>query len=143
MTLEHSPTKKSENPGNEPGRVYAGTNIGVESAMDQQPPTSQSDTRCREDLIAMVSPIKLPQFWEGDPESWIGQAEAIFAATRITSDNSRYAYIISCLDNNALRQVSDIVRNPLDTEKYQTIKRALVKRFSLSRQREITTLLSG
>lgn len=62
--------------------------------------------------VASVRVVKLPPFWRDNPFLWFAQVEAAFAINRITSDESRYRYVVVHLDQTVLPLVADLLTNP-------------------------------
>jgi hypothetical protein len=56
--------------------------------------------------------VRVPPFWPEEPEIWFAQIEGQFAISGITSDATKFNYIISQLDNKYSREVKDIIINP-------------------------------
>ena len=44
--------------------------------------------------------LKLPQFWQGQPRVWFGQAEAQFNTRNSTADDTKYYYTVASLDQD-------------------------------------------
>lgn len=86
--------------------------------------------------------VRLPPFWPEDPEVWFVQAEAQFQISGIKEDTTKFYHVISQLDQRYIREIKDIVRNPPPNNKYEKLKQELTKRLSISRQHQITQLLS-
>lgn len=86
--------------------------------------------------------VRLPPFWPEDPEVWFVQAEAQFQISGIREDTTKFYHVISQLDQRYIREVKDIVKNPPATDKYEKLKQELTKRLSISREHQITQLLS-
>lgn len=91
--------------------------------------------------VSRVS-VRLPPFWPEDPEVWFVQAEAQFQISGIKDDTTKFYHVISQLDQRYIREVKDIVKNPPATGKYEKLKIELSKRLSISREHQITQLLS-
>lgn len=72
--------------------------------------------------------IKLPVFWSNSPSTWFVQAEAQFALAQITSDLTRYNYIISSLPQDIAESVTDILENPPTKNLYNNLKNNLISR---------------
>lgn len=86
--------------------------------------------------------IKLPPFWKADPELWFLQIEAQFSSNGIRADLSKYNQIVGKLDSDILSKVSDIVKNPPLTHKYDAIKNRLTKEFTESDKKKLRTLFN-
>ncbi|XP_017464639.1 PREDICTED: uncharacterized protein LOC108358028 [Rhagoletis zephyria] len=85
--------------------------------------------------------IKPPVFCKQRPDLYFLQMESSFAITRVKSDETKYHYVISSLDAEAIMQIADIVSNPSATEKYEAVKKALIAEFTDSDQRKIRKLI--
>ncbi|XP_043262992.1 uncharacterized protein LOC122403507 [Colletes gigas] len=96
----------------------------------------------RSNVIAAVSDTKLPPFWKGQPDLWFLQAEAKFRAKGIRSDQTKFDTVISNLDSETLQCISDIVRIPPESDKYEFLKENLIKRLSDSREKQLQRLLN-
>lgn len=86
--------------------------------------------------------IKLPEFWEDDPEVWFARVEAQFNTRGITNDGTKFDYIITSLGNSTASEVKAIILNPPAADKYDTIKKALTSAFSKSQAQKDSELLS-
>ncbi|XP_050338295.1 uncharacterized protein LOC126764687 [Bactrocera neohumeralis] len=93
--------------------------------------------------IEAVGVIRLPQFLPSDPDLWFTQIDGLLHINRITSDVSKYYTVITVLDAETLRQVSDVARNPPDMDKYDKLKKELIARFSESKEKQLMKLLTG
>ena len=76
--------------------------------------------------------IKLPTFWSHKANIWFAQAEAQFSLRGITGDETKYAHIVSALDENSAERVLDILEDPPSADKYNTLKARLLNSFKLS-----------
>lgn len=87
--------------------------------------------------------LNLPQFAPDAPEMWFAIAEADFTANRIKNDNQKYSQTLKAIPMNISKQLWDIISNPPQQDKYQTLKTAILTRFSDSRQMQLHKLLKG
>ncbi|XP_070164545.1 uncharacterized protein [Polyergus mexicanus] len=85
--------------------------------------------------------IKIPPFWNEEPELWFAQLEGQFILSGITQDTTKYSYVLSQLESRQIREVKDIITHPPEANKYEVIKRALVQRLSVSQEQRIRQLL--
>lgn len=85
--------------------------------------------------------IRVPPFWPEEPEIWFAQVEGQFAVSNITSDVTKFNYVIGQLDHQYSKEVKDIIINPPATEKYEKLKAELIKRLSASREKQMKQLL--
>lgn len=67
--------------------------------------------------VNAVSVVKLPPFWRDNSFLWFAQVEAAFAINRITSDESRYRYVIVHLEQTVLPLGAELLTNPPEGEK--------------------------
>lgn len=85
--------------------------------------------------------IKIPPFWPEKPSLWFVQLEGQFALNHITQDTTKYYYVSANLDSRYASEVEDILLNPPEADKYNTLKQELIKRLSTSREQKIKQLL--
>ncbi|GFR93682.1 retrovirus-related Pol polyprotein [Elysia marginata] len=86
--------------------------------------------------------IKLPEFWTTSPEVWFARVEAQFGTKNITQDQTRYDYVVSALDVKTAEEVQDVLVKPPNADKYDTIKKALIKAFGKSQAQRDSKLLN-
>lgn len=84
---------------------------------------------------------RLPPFWPDEPELWFAQVEGQFAISGITSDSTKFFYVVGQLDNQFSREVKDIIIDPPTTDKYPKLKNELIKRLTASKEKRIKQLL--
>nr|CAB3260873.1 uncharacterized protein LOC100176143 [Phallusia mammillata] len=85
--------------------------------------------------------VKLPTFWTAQPRVWFQQAEAQIALKSIKGDLTKYYYVVSALDQDTANRLIDLLENPPEADKYETIKARLVETFCLSRPQRAMRLL--
>ena len=74
--------------------------------------------------------IKLPSFWQGNPEVWFRQVESIFTTRNpaITTQQTKFDYVIQALDNSTADRVQNLILDP-PANPYDTLKAALIKAY--------------
>lgn len=85
--------------------------------------------------------VKVPPFWPHDPELWFAQLEGQFLVNGITSDNTKYGYVIGSLEARYAAEVKDVIINPPGVGKYAKVKTELIARLSMSQEVKIRQLL--
>ncbi|XP_028131142.1 uncharacterized protein LOC114326886 [Diabrotica virgifera virgifera] len=85
--------------------------------------------------------VKIPPFWPNDPEIWFLQVENQFTLANITSDATKFNYIVANLETVYISEVRDIIVSPPTTERYVKLKLEIIKRLSASQQQKIKRLL--
>ncbi|XP_077976158.1 uncharacterized protein LOC144432025 [Styela clava] len=76
--------------------------------------------------------LKLPIFWTKNPAVWFHQVEAQFAVRNITTDETKYHYVVAALDENTAASILNVLNNPPETNKYQDLKEKLTTKCSLT-----------
>ena len=76
--------------------------------------------------------LKLPTFWPEQSKVWFAQAEAQFALRNITTDDTKFNYVVAALDQSTAKRVIDLLSAPPGNAKYQALKDRLDDTYSLS-----------
>lgn len=103
---------------------------------------SEDDKEKGASEISAAKMLKLPPFWQINPQLWFVQVEAQFHTYAVKSDNTKYYMLISALDTTVLQQVSDVLMSPPATEKYERLKKELVARFTDSEEKQLRKVLT-
>ncbi|GFQ78883.1 uncharacterized protein TNCT_503581 [Trichonephila clavata] len=102
-----------------------------------------TDTKPTSELEAGPITIKIPPFWTDKPEIWFLKMEAQLNINRITSEETKYKYLVSQLEPRFLENVWDIIKDTENTAKYSTAKERLLLTFQESENVRIKRLLTG
>ncbi|KAJ8043655.1 hypothetical protein HOLleu_10849 [Holothuria leucospilota] len=109
-------------------------------ASEEQATTGASEDTAQEPNVSSIN-LKLPAFYPSDPALWFGQVENLFLTRRITSQKSKFAYIVSSLQPDVAQEVRDKLLNPPTQNPNDTIKAELIRRTSASEQKRLRQLL--
>ena len=90
--------------------------------------------------VAAVS-LKLPPYWPNEPPVRFAQVEAQFITCNITSQSTKFAYVISSLQPEIAQEIRDLLISPPTNEPYNKLKSELIKRTSASEQKHLNQLL--
>lgn len=85
--------------------------------------------------------LKLPPFWPNDPTLWFAQVEAQFVTRGITTQQTKFAYVVSSLQSEVAQEVRDILLQPPAQDPFNKIKSELIRRTSASEQKRLHQLL--
>ena len=86
--------------------------------------------------------VKLPEFYEHDPEMWFVRAESQFRTKKITDDLTKFDHLIQCLSEKVARRVRKIILNPPTTDRVAALKAGLMVAFGRTQLEKDTSLLS-
>ncbi|XP_054259480.1 uncharacterized protein LOC128984207 [Macrosteles quadrilineatus] len=86
--------------------------------------------------------VKLPPFWADRPRLWFAQVDSQFTISGITSDDTRFHYVVSQLETRYAVQVEDIITNPPATNRYAVLCPKLIERLSTSEEECVRQLIS-
>ena len=104
---------------------------------------SEEDTAAAPAPTLSAVSIKLPPFWPTDPTVWFLQIEAQFNTRGITSQQTRFDYVIASLSPDIACKIRDLLIQPPEDHPYDTFKAELVKRTAASEQRKLQQLIGG
>lgn len=91
--------------------------------------------------MANAVSVKLPPFWSAQPTVWFHQAEAQFQLAQITQDATKYSHVIAALDQSTASRILDLLNNPPEENRYQSLKDRLSTTFGLSKRERAAALL--
>ncbi|XP_046144410.1 uncharacterized protein LOC123988426 [Osmia bicornis bicornis] len=86
---------------------------------------------------------RLPPFWKENPAAWFITVEMTFDLARITSDDTKYRYVVTNLDHTVLPFVMDVLASPPARGKYEEIKKRIIETFDESHETKLRKLLRG
>ncbi|XP_064468772.1 uncharacterized protein LOC135383076 [Ornithodoros turicata] len=92
---------------------------------------------------ASLSPLRLPPFSVSDPQLCLAQVEVHFAGRRITSQFSKFGYILAHLPPEAAAEVRDLIIRPHAGHPYDTLRDGFIRRTALSSENRIRQLLTS
>ncbi|XP_011404497.1 PREDICTED: uncharacterized protein LOC105313066, partial [Amphimedon queenslandica] len=94
------------------------------------------------DTLASIS-LDLPPYWPADPYIWFVQVKVQFQTRKITSQKTRYDYIIASLSPEVAMEVCDLVLKTLDLDQYNHLKKALIEWTAALEQPRLQQLFTG
>lgn len=90
---------------------------------------------------AVTIQTRLADFWTNQPRLWFHQFEAVTAPQK-PADLCKYQLVIAKLGREELSQISDILENPPDNNKYDTLKARLINTYEESETIQLQKLLT-
>ena len=119
-------------------------------SLPQQDTSSSTSTPVMEPAVAADAAqtlsavqVKIPPFYPQDPTLWFLQVESQFITQRVTSERSKFHYVVGALQPDTVVLVRDLLLNPPAEEPYTQLKQQLIQRTSTSSQQRIQQLLSA
>ena len=91
--------------------------------------------------VSTITNLKLPAFWKDQPKIWFHTIESTFENCRITSDKSKFRYVVSNLDQTTAVYVADIIENPPDADRYDALKNRIIETFGETNETKLRRLL--
>lgn len=99
--------------------------------MAQSPSTEPSTASFSAGAVSATA-LKLPTIWTKSPEAWFRIAEAQFALKRITTDQTKFDYLITAITEDLAIRFRQQLEFPPAIGKYQALKDAILKKFKLT-----------
>lgn len=103
---------------------------------------SQERSEDKETIEASKVSVKIPPFWVDKPEIWFAQVEAQFTISNITSEYTKFNYLISQLEPRYVENIWDIIAST-SSAKYSEAKERLLNIFKESEACRIQRLVTG
>lgn len=103
----------------------------------------QQEAQATTSTIVNRVTVKVPPFWNENPNVWFSQVEAQFTLAGVTTDISKFNIVVAAIESRVLAQIADAVTNPPEQDKFLNLKKQLLERFGSSEQENIQRLLSG
>lgn len=100
--------------------------------------TDSTETRLEVNRVS----IKIPPFWSEKPEIWFYQVEAQFTINKISTEETKFNYLVSQLEPKYVENVWDIVKSE-HTNKYSLAKDRMLAIFKESEDKRIKRLVIG
>ncbi|KMQ86203.1 hypothetical protein RF55_14884 [Lasius niger] len=85
--------------------------------------------------------LRIPPFWPEEPELWFAQLESQLSLAGVTDDDAKYTYTLSRLEPKQAREIKDVITQPPSKNKYDMLKRELIRRLTDSQEQRIRQLL--
>lgn len=112
-----------------------------DAALQQQLPGAQNQQANRVDAV-QTAQVRMPPFWREHATNWFTQAEAIFLAQGIRSENTKYCLVLSALDATTFNEIADLIGALPAETKYTALKPLIIARFTDSTERRLQKLLT-
>uniref|UniRef100_A0A2H1V5N9 SFRICE_030973 n=1 Tax=Spodoptera frugiperda TaxID=7108 RepID=A0A2H1V5N9_SPOFR len=93
------------------------------------------------DLAAIILTSKIPEFWVDSPHAWFYRIEAMLAPQKL-SDDWRFDIVVSKLTKEAIQQVTDLLMDPPEGKKFESLKTRLLAIYEESKNRQLQKLIS-
>ncbi|XP_048514298.1 uncharacterized protein LOC125501745 [Athalia rosae] len=87
--------------------------------------------------------VRIPPFNATDPELWFSMVETSFGAAGVTTDSTKFGYVVGAMDPKFAQEVREIIVNPPPHNAYTTLKTELIKRLSSTQEQKTRRLLES
>lgn len=105
--------------------------------MEQDPDTASAKSR---DLSRVA--VKIPTFWRKNVNVWFTQLDSQFITCNISSQVTKYHYVLAALETEIVEQILDLVSKPLSSTPYDDLRKRLISEFEESEDRKTKKLLT-
>lgn len=120
-----------------------GLQLNEKSLRKHLPREDQKNKMAERDTVTESSmKLNLPEYGS-NVQTWFNQLNAIFSARRITSQASKYAYVVEKLPTEVATEVSDLLTNMPVEKPYEVLKDAILCRTGFSEERKLRELFTN
>lgn len=106
---------------------------------DAPAPLTTQDDKFQMAAVSVLS--RIADFWCDQPQLWFVQTEAILAPQKL-NDETKFNLVVGKLGKDVIQQVSDLLRDPPATHKFDALKTRLISVYEESENRQFEKLLS-
>ncbi|XP_065356495.1 uncharacterized protein LOC135950899 [Calliphora vicina] len=111
-----------------------------ESTNDTSQPRAESPASAN--VAVVYARLPLPQMASSNVESWFTTMDFWFTASGISSDKQKTATVLAALDPSVISQLSEVIAEMPQNERYDYIRKKIIYHFADSEQRRLNRLLS-
>ena len=76
--------------------------------------------------------VKLPPFWPDNIDAWFSQVEAQFRIKGVTTQQTKFDYVVQAMSQSEVVKVLDLVRNLPQIDLYLTLRSRLTSLFAMT-----------
>lgn len=120
--MQHTPSSRSKE------RAEFFKSLASPSASTSSNNTPPEDQVQQDAIPVQATSVKLPDFWRDHPTLWFSRVEALFRTKGITTEQTRFDYVVAALSPEVAEQVFDHVVDPDADTPFTSIKEALIDR---------------
>lgn len=103
-------------------------------------PSPATEMKVASAEVARVA-LKIPPLWKKNIRIWFVQLESQFDACGITSEDTKYNYVLSSLEPEVAESISDLILNKPSAAPYTILKDRLINDFTASDSVRLKALL--
>lgn len=96
---------------------------------------------CVEKPLATLT-VNIPAFNPTNIKTWFIQIQALFDAKRITSQRTKYCYLVEKLPADVVEEVADLLENVPEDNPYDELKKAILRRTGFSNETRLRNLFT-
>lgn len=111
------------------------------SQVPSEPASREMESQQALELAAVTVSSRISDFWCDQPALWFLHVEAILAPQKL-ADEHRFNLAVSKLPKEVIQQVSDLLRDPPASNKFQALKTRLISTYEESETKQFEKLLS-
>ena len=130
---------EEEQPSTLEARAAAAVAAAASADATDEPPAVEDDLLEQDDQdqqdfgeFGRGLKLKLPEFWQEQPETWFQQVEAVFWRYRVKTEERKYYLVVCHLPRQVAGRVTDALKNPPKLNPYTSLKEHLISAFSVS-----------
>lgn len=118
--------------------------LELQTTLQEKARLAEPEVKSTSQLTATVCKVspKLPPIWQQKPAMWFAHIETQFRVAGITADQTKFDHVIGQFDYKITAEIEDIILNPPEKDKYDHLKKEVIRRLSQSEEERVRRLLS-